>query len=131
MTKRSSTVASSKQAERDVAELFSGRRLHAGEWEGRPGDVDILAGRYIIQLKHRKGVPNYIVEGLKQIQESAAAYAKHNETKIPLLVIKTKPGGGHTSRTFVVMEVGDWMEHIEPMQALGDEPLFKEEYPDV
>ncbi len=131
MTKRSSIVAASKQAERDVAELFKGRRLHAGEWEGRPGDVDILAGRYIIQVKHRTAVPNYIVEGLKQIQESAAAYAKHNETKVPLLVIKTKPGGGRTSRTFVVIEVADWVEHIEPALVLSDAPLFMEEYPDV
>ncbi len=114
MTKRSSIVAASKQAERVIGDIFGGRRLHAGEWEGRPGDVDVLAGRYIIQVKHRKGVAGFILEGLKQIQESAVAYAERGETKIPLMIIKTKPGQGHTSRHLIVMEAEDWMKNIEP-----------------
>ncbi len=120
MPKRSSIVAASKAAERVVGDIFGGRRLHAGEWEGRPGDVDVLAGPYIIQVKHRSAVAKWIIEGMTQIQESAAAYAEQGETKIPLMVIKTKPGQGHTSRHFIVVEAEDWMKHIEPAMKFMD-----------
>lgn len=123
MTKKSSIVAASKQAERVVGDIFGGRRLHAGEWEGRPGDVDVIAGPYIIQVKHRSAVAKWIIEGMTQIQESAAAYEENGETLIPLMVIKTKPGMGHTSRHFIMIEAEDWMKRIDP--AIKKSPVPK------
>ena len=107
---RKSTVAQSKQAEREVAALMGGQRLHAGEWHG-PGDVDVIdkdsPAVWVAQVKHRAAVPGYILKGLRQIQEAALS---ERPPYIPLLVIKTKPGRGKDSRTFVVMEAEDWFE---------------------
>ena len=65
-----STVAQSKQAERDVAALLGGRRLHAGEWYGG-GDVDVVANdnSWVAQVKQRKDVATYIQEGMRQLDE--------------------------------------------------------------
>ena len=83
---RSSIVAHSKQAERDVGLLLGGKRLHAGEWYGG-GDVDVVANdhSWIAQVKHRKDVAAYIQEGMRQLDE---VEAEVEGTR--LLVIKTK-----------------------------------------
>lgn len=110
MTRRS-TVAQSKDAERAVAEKLYGRRLHAGEWCGK-GDVDVIGLYFLAQVKHRSGVPNYIIEGMDQIHEAAkdAEELRRLEPHIhvgpqPLLVLVTKPGRGKPSRTFVIREI--------------------------
>ncbi len=103
MTKRSSIVAYSKAAERLVAIELGGRRLHAGEWEGRPGDVDVIGPGWAAQVKHRSNVPTYVTEGFTQIKE-----ATEGTQRAPLLVIRTKPGRGRESQTFVMMEAAEW-----------------------
>ena len=114
MSKKSSIVASSKQAERDVAKVYGGRRLTAGEWNGA-GDIDVISDRYAIQVKHRSNVPAYILEGLDQVQEGAADIEELfrlqpgplSFRRQPLLVIVTKPGRGKPSRMFAVKEIFD------------------------
>lgn len=109
---RRSTVAQSKDAERRVARLYpNARRLSAGEWNGR-GDVDVVTPDNVIQVKHRKNVPAYILEGLDQIQEGAKdvqevirLQGESMYARKPLLVIVTKPGSGRPSRIFEVKEV--------------------------
>jgi hypothetical protein len=101
MSKRS-TVAQSKEAEREVARILGGRRLHAGEWHGK-GDVDVLGESFAAQVKHRSGVPDYLLEGMRQIQEATA-----DTYLTPLLVIRTKPGRGREAQTFIVMEAETW-----------------------
>jgi hypothetical protein len=105
MTKRSSIVAASKEAEREIARQLGGRRLHAGEWSGMggQGDVDVLGADFAAQVKHRSGVPAYITEGFKQIRD---AVAKASLT--PLMIIRTKPGSGRKAETFVMMDVATW-----------------------
>ncbi len=114
---RSSTVASSKQAERDVARVFGGRRLHAGEWCGE-GDIDVITPTQAIQVKHWKNVAAYIIEGIRQAQEGAAdeaeidrllgpQFSRRVTSTKPVLVIVTKPGRGRPSRMFQVTEVFD------------------------
>ncbi len=117
---RSSTVASSKQAERDVARVFDGRRLHSGEWCGE-GDIDVITPTQAIQVKHWKNVAAYIIEGIRQAQEGAADVeeivrllggGQHSRDVVtfgvaPVLVIVTKPGSGRPSRMFQVTEVFD------------------------
>ena len=102
MSKRS-IIAASKQAERDVAALLGGRRLHAGEWGGK-GDTDVVGPGWIAQVKHRSGLPTYIKEGMRQIREAAVG-----TDNLPLLVIQTKPGRGYESQTFVMLEVEDFI----------------------
>ncbi|KKN84425.1 hypothetical protein LCGC14_0288870 [marine sediment metagenome] len=104
---RRSTVAQSKQAERDVALLLGGRRLHAGEWK-KKGDADVAGPGFVAQVKQRSGVSTYITEGMRQIQEAA-----QGTDDLPLLVIRTKPGRGHGAQTFVVLEVGDFIRYRE------------------
>lgn len=110
MGKRSSIIAESKQVERNVAEFLGGRRLHAGEWQG-PGDVDVIADRFIAQVKHRANVPSYILEGLRQIHEAREAQEELRRLQptitdfpIPLAVIRTKPGRGREGHTFFVLD---------------------------
>ena len=115
MSKRS-IVAQSKDAEREVARRFTGRRLTAGEWNGG-GDIDVISLEYAIQVKHRSNVAAYIIEGMRQAQEGAAdeeeiarlsdgvPYYKLATPIKPLLVIVTKPGRGRPSRMFEVTEV--------------------------
>lgn len=105
---RRSTVAQSKQAERDVAKLLGGRRLTAGEWHGK-GDVDVLGPGWAAQVKHRSGVPDYIIEGMRQIQEATDKQGY----LLPLLVLLTKPGRGKPARAFVIMEADDWYRLFE------------------
>lgn len=100
---RSSTMAQSKQAERDVAELLHGRRLRAGEWRG-PGDVDVVGPGWAAQVKHRTAVPAYITEGMRQVKEATAS-----SPMAGILVVKTKPGRGRQSETFVVLDVETWL----------------------
>jgi hypothetical protein len=109
MSKRS-TVAQSKEAEREVARILGGRRLHAGEWHG-PGDVDVLCDGYIAQVKHRSGVPDYLVEGMEQIGKATLATEElrrlgSSDRPIPMVVLRTKPGRGKGAQTYIVMEVG-------------------------
>ncbi len=101
---RSSIVAHSKQAERDVGLLLGGKRLHAGEWKGK-GDIDVIAddNSWIAQVKHRKDVAAYIQEGMRQLDE----VEENQRTK--LLVIKTKPGKGKPSETYVMMRAREWL----------------------
>ena len=111
---RSSVVAQSKQAERDVAKVYDGRRLHAGEWCGA-GDIDVITYTQAIQVKHWKNVAAYIIEGIRQAQEGAADVAElarlqpspSSQRRQPVLVIVTKPGSGRPSRMFQVTEVFD------------------------
>ncbi len=102
-----STVAQSKQAERDVAAMFGGRRLHAGEWHGG-GDVDCVPAEkapydWVIQVKHRRDVAKYIKEGMRQLDEV------RDPGPLKLLVIKTKPGAGKDSEVFVMMRASEWI----------------------
>ena len=99
-----STVAQSKQAERDVGLLLGGYRLHAGEWKNA-GDVDVIAhdGSWFAQVKQRKDVAGYIQEGIRQLDEI------HNPTPLKLLVIVTKPGSGKTAETYVMMKASEWL----------------------
>lgn len=99
---RRSTVAQSKEAEREVARQLGGRRLHAGEWSGMggQGDVDVLGDDFAAQVKHRSNVPIYITEGFKQIRDATA----RTGPLIPLVVIRTKPGRGREAETFVMMD---------------------------
>ncbi len=115
MSKRS-TVNQSKDAEREVARQLGGRRLHSGEWKGKGGDVDVVGRTFIAQIKHRSGVPNYIIEGMDQINEAAEEYAELHRLEPRmihkpdiLLVLRTKPGQGKPSRTFVIQEIEEWM----------------------
>lgn len=111
---RSSTVAQSKQAERDVATLLGGRRLHAGEWYSG-GDVDVISVGdlrgpmffWVAQVKQRKDVAGYIQEGMRQLDE-----VKDKEP-LKLLVIKTKPGSGKPSETYVMMRAEEWLRMKE------------------
>ena len=111
MSKRS-IVAASKQAERDVARVYGGRRLHAGEWSGA-GDIDVITPAWAIQVKHSKNIAAYILEGTQQAQEGAAEVVElarlqpspSSQRRKPLLVIVTKPGRGKPSRMFQVTEV--------------------------
>lgn len=110
MGRRSSIVAQSKQVERNIAEFLGGRRLHAGEWQG-PGDVDVVAPRFIAQAKHRAGVPAYLVEGMKQIREALAAPEELRrlcptiaDDPIPVVVVRTKEGRGKRAQTFYVLD---------------------------
>ena len=107
---RRSTVAQSKEAEREVARQLGGRRLHAGEWSGmgHKGDVDVLGSGWAAQVKHRSGVPDYITEGFRQIRE---AVAKTSLT--PLMVIRTKPGRGRQAETFVMVDATTWCHLME------------------
>ena len=98
MVKKSSIVSSSKQAERDVAQLLGGRRLRAGEWDGKKGDADVIGPGWLAQVKHRSGVPDYIVEGMNQISE-----AVQGTDDLPILVLRTKPGRGKPVLTLVIM----------------------------
>lgn len=110
MTRRSSIVAQSKEAERDVARQLGGRRLHAGEWSGLggAGDVDVLGPDWAAQVKHRAGVPAYVTEGFKQIRDAVAA-----TQMIPVMVIRTKPGRGRQAETLVVLDAETW-RRIKP-----------------
>lgn len=101
---RRSTVAQSKEAEREVARELGGRRLTAGEWRGS-GDVDVIDqfNEWVAQVKHRSDLPYYITEGFRQIREAVAG-----TDFIPLVVIRTKPGRGRNAETFVMMDVATW-----------------------
>ncbi len=113
---KSSIVSASKEAERRVARVYGGRRLTAGEWNGK-GDVDVITPLYAIQVKHRSNVPAYLLEGIRQAQEGAAdtkemirlfgieELAKDTKPPEPILVIITKPGRGRKSRTFELKEI--------------------------
>lgn len=101
MTKRSSIVASSKEAEREVARVLGGTRLHAGEWKGKKGDVDVEGPFWVAQVKHRAGVPAYITEGMKQLDEAVT-------DKMKLLVLVTKPGRGKKAQMFVMLQAEDF-----------------------
>ncbi len=116
---RKSMVAYSKQAERDVAEKFGGRRLSSGEWQGK-GDIDVLVtdqGEGIaIQVKQSAGTPKYLLEGMDQVRDAVKDVKELekmgiNYDLLPIMVIKTKPGQGKEGRMFVVIEVEDWIEH--------------------
>lgn len=102
---RSSTVAQSKQAERDIGALLGGKRLHAGEWYGG-GDIDVVANdnSWVAQVKHRKDVAGYILEGMRQLDQ-----VRGEDTRTRLLVIKTKPGQGKPSETFIMMRAAEWL----------------------
>lgn len=106
MSSRSSTVAQSKKAEREVACVLGGRRLHAGEWDG-PGDVDVDGGWWVAQVKHIAGTPIWLADGMKQAVEAAASVESDVWEPIPLLVIVTKPGKGKKSEMFVVTRAED------------------------
>ena len=105
----SSIVAHSKQAERDVGLLLGGTRLHAGEWKGG-GDIDVVDddGYWIAQVKHRKDVAAYIQEGMRQLDEVGK-----EDTRTRLLVVKTKPGKGKPSETYVMMRAEEWLRHYK------------------
>ena len=107
MGSKRSTVAQSKQAERDVAALLGGVRLHAGEWKEQ-GDADVVGPGWKAQVKHRSGVPGYITEGMQQIQE-----AVQGTDDLPLLVLQTKPGRGYEARTFVILTAEDFIRYRE------------------
>ena len=108
-----STVAQSKQAERNVAELLGGRRLHAGEWFGG-GDVDVVSAdgygddneEWVAQVKQRKDVAVYLQEGMRQLDE---VRNRGHYKPLKLLVIVTKPGSGKTSETYVMMRASEWL----------------------
>lgn len=106
-------MAQSKQAERDVAELLGGRRLRAGEWHGL-GDVDVIGRGWAAQVKHRAAVPAYIIEGMRQVLEATAG-----TDELGVLVVKTKPGRGRRSQTFVILDVASWCTLI------GEEELHE------
>ncbi len=111
---KSSIVAASKATELRVARVYpGGQRLAAGTWVGE-GDIDVISEQYAIQVKHRKNVPAYILEGLTQVQEGAAdleeiyrLFPLPKGWQEPLLVIVTKPGSGRPSRMFEIKEVFD------------------------
>ena len=111
-------IAFSKQAERDVAKRFGGRRLSSGEWQG-DGDVDVIVlnGEAIaIQVKHRTEIPKWFLEGMTQVKEAVKDIKELDKMGIsydllPMLVIKTKPGQGNTSKMYVVLEDEDWDVH--------------------
>ena len=119
---RKSMVAYSKQAERDVADRFGGRRLHAGEWQGK-GDLDVLVFGFIndmegigIQVKQRSDVAKWFAEGMKQIKDAVNDVKELTRMGVtadllPMMVVKTKPGQGSKSKMYVVMEVEDWELH--------------------
>ena len=111
---RRSTVAQSKQAERDVGALLGGRRLHAGEWYGG-GDIDVVSVNkesglddesWVAQVKQRKDVAGYIQEGMQQL-ELVEKGRRINPLK--LLVIVTKPGRGNPAETYVMMKASEWL----------------------
>ncbi len=102
MTRRS-TRTQSKDAERDVARVLGGRRLTAGQHQGT-GDVDVDGGWWLAQVKHTKAVPQWFSEGREQIEEACTA-----TDKVPVLVIKTKPGPGRRARMYVVLDAEDWV----------------------
>ncbi|KKN40252.1 hypothetical protein LCGC14_0735320 [marine sediment metagenome] len=118
---RRSTVNQSKDAEREVARQLGGRRLHSGEWKRKSGDVDVIGTFFLAQVKHRSGVPNYIIEGMNQIQEAATEREELRRLEPgivahpdALLVLRTKPGQGKPSRTFVIQEIEDWLREPSP-----------------
>lgn len=111
-------IAYSKQAERDVAFEFGGRRLSAGEWQGE-GDVDVLpledGGALAIQVKHRTGLPKWFLEGMTQIKDAVKDKKElrrmgilDTDYLLPIMVIKTKPGQGKESKMYIVLELEDW-----------------------
>lgn len=104
-----STLAQSKQAERDVAALLGGRRLHAGEW-WNGGDVDVVSEGpqvpWIAQVKQRRDVAGYIKEGMRQLDE---VVDNQNPPPRKLLVIVTKSGRGKSSETYVMMRAEEWI----------------------
>ena len=115
---RKSMIAYSKQAERDVAFEFGGRRLSAGEWQGE-GDVDVLpledGGALAIQVKHRTGLPKWFLEGMTQIKDAVKDKKElrrmgilDTDYLLPIMVIKTKPGQGKESKMYIVLELEDW-----------------------
>ena len=122
-------VAQSKQAERDAAEALDhvARRLHAGEWAGA-GDVDIIGHSFYGQVKQRKDVAGYIQEGMRQLDE-AGGERKHLErlqpgickNAVPLLVIITKPGSGKRKRTYVMIDIDDYVNKDTCFAAEGEE----------
>lgn len=110
-----SMVAYSKQAERDVAKVFGGRRLSAGEWQG-DGDVDVIVldgAAYAIQVKQRTGVPKWFIEGMDQVKDAVKDTKALDRMGIsfdllPIMVVKTKPGQGKPSKMYIVLELEDW-----------------------
>ena len=107
---RRSIVAQSKQAERLIAMFLGGRRLHAGEWAGK-GDVDVISDLFVVQVKHRSGVPAYLIEGMKQIREPLTAPDELRRLRpgikddpIPLVAIVTKEGRGKKAQVFFVLD---------------------------
>jgi hypothetical protein len=102
---RRSTVEQSKAAEREVARVLGGRRLHAGEHDG-PGDIDVDGGWWVTQVKHIAGTPAWLSKGMKQV--CTAAGAKPGKP-MPLLVIVTKPGTGKSAEMFVVIRAEDFV----------------------
>ncbi len=115
---KKSVAAHAKQAERDVAELLGGVRLHAGEWHGG-GAVDVIADNctWACQVKHRKDVAGYIQEGLQQLAEV------RDKKPFQLMAIKTKPGSGGSSETYVLMRADEWNRMREVYDEAIDEAM--------
>jgi hypothetical protein len=65
--------------------------------------VDVLGDSWAAQVKQRAGVPDYLIEGMRQIKE-----ATEGTYLTPLLVLRTKPGRGKEAQTFVVIEAEQW-----------------------
>ena len=57
-----------KKAERKVAELVDGRRLPVS---GRGGQPDILNVRLAIEVKHRRTLPQWLLDALRQAEQAA------------------------------------------------------------
>lgn len=127
---KKSIVAQSKQAERHVAGLLNGRRLHAGEYCGI-GDVDVIAPSIIIQVKHRSGVPGYITEGMEQVRQATKSMTELRrlapdwmvEDPLPVLALQTKPGSGKPAETFFVVDAA-WFRLLHRLLVKEDAPSW-------
>lgn len=120
MTRRSSTVSYSKDAERATAREMGARRLRAGEWDG-PGDIDIDGGWFVVQHKQRADVPKWFQEGMEQATEAARSLAARAHTPIThdptrthapaaLMVIVAKQGRGKPAKKYVVWTMEDHLD---------------------
>ena len=102
-----------KVAEREFADALGGVRLFSGFWTG-PGDVDVEGGAFYGQVKHRRWA-EWLRFGLQQVKEAAAG-----TDKLPLLLLKDKPGSGADAQKLVCMTLEDFLAWSEKAAQLGE-----------
>jgi hypothetical protein len=83
-----------KRCEREVARLLGGQRLPN---TGRRGP-DVVAGPWAIEVKTRRTLPQWLLEGIAQAEVGARARGK-----LPLVVLVHAPGQGRKARRFALL----------------------------